>query len=212
MTTQSEDIDLDFRPAARFWPIDAEVALLASIKGAARRERARQLIEAGQLDQLSGFFSKSSLDPDEREAWGAIHPAMMGGEYLPDLEDREIEVARIHIDSTTGDVTSLRARLEGDRIHYRVVDEYDGDTLEEPTTLTSSLPLTLGELERFFLSAWPLRGVLEMNELDRSGALAFTHPSSELYPQFEALVRHRICEWLEDWDVEDEEEPDAPED
>ena len=78
----------------------------------------------------------------------------MGGEYLPDQEDGEVEIARIEIDSTTADVTSVYASLTDTEIHYRVVDEYGGDTLPGPSEMGSSLPLTLGELEAFFTGAW----------------------------------------------------------
>jgi hypothetical protein len=83
-----------------------------------------------------------------------------------------------------------------DRIRYRVVDEYNGDTLSEKRTRSSKRPLSLGELIDFFLAAWPLQEVLEMNELDRDGAQDFTRPSSEVYPQFEAAIRARIDSWL----------------
>jgi hypothetical protein len=66
-----------------------------------------------------------------------------------------------------------------DRIRYRVVDEYNGDTLSEKRTRSSKRPLSLGELI-VFLAAWPLQEVLEMNELDRDGAQDFTRPSSEV--------------------------------
>ena len=82
-----------------------------------------------------------------------------------------------------------------DRIRYRVVDEYNGDTLSEKRTRSSKRPLSLGELIEFFLGAWPLQEVLEMNELDRDGAQDFTRPSSEFYPQFEAGIRARIDGW-----------------
>jgi hypothetical protein len=42
-----------------------------------------------------------------------------------------------------------------DRIRYRVVDEYNGDTLSEKRTRSSKRPLSLGELIDFFLAAWP---------------------------------------------------------
>jgi hypothetical protein len=42
-----------------------------------------------------------------------------------------VEIARLNIDSTTSDVTSVYARPGKDRINYRVVDEYQGDTLAE---------------------------------------------------------------------------------
>ena len=74
-------------------------------------------------------------------------------------------------------------------------DEYGGDTLSEKRTRSSKRPLSLGELIDFFLEAWPLQEVLEMNELDRDGAQDFTRPSSEVYPQFEAGIRARIDGW-----------------
>jgi len=87
-----------------------------------------------------------------------------------------------------------------DRIRYRVVDEYNGDTLSEKRTRSSKRPLSLGELIAFFLAAWPLKDVLEGNELDRDGAQAFTRPSSEFYPQFEAAIRARINGWYAEGD------------
>jgi hypothetical protein len=87
-----------------------------------------------------------------------------------------------------------------DRIRYRVVDEYNGDTLSEKRTRSSKRPLSLGELIDFFLGAWPLQEVLEMNELDRDGAQDFTRPSSEVYPQFEAGIRARIDGWYGEGD------------
>ena len=131
----------------------------------------------------------------------------MGGEYLPDRQETEVEIARINIDSTTGDVTSVYAKAGKDRILYRVVDEYDGDTLTEKRTRSSKRPLSLGELIEYFLGAWPLKEVLEMNELDREGAQDFTRPSSEFYPQFEAAIRARIDGWYpEEEQPEDEDE------
>jgi hypothetical protein len=106
-----------------------------------------------------------------------------------------VEIARINIDSTTSDVTSAYARPGKDRIYYRIVDEYQGDTLTEKRTRSSKRPLSLGELIEFFLAAWPLPEVLEGNELDRDGAQDFTRPSSEVYPQFEAGIRVRIDGW-----------------
>jgi len=82
-----------------------------------------------------------------------MHPRYMGGEYLPDQEEGEVEIARIEIASTTGDVTSVYARRDGIEILYRIVDEYEGDTLSGHTERTSTEPLTLGELADFFLVA-----------------------------------------------------------
>ena len=121
----------------------------------------------------------------------------MGGEYLPNRQATEVEIARINIDSTTSDVTSVYAKAGKNRIYYRVVDEYNGDTLSDKQTRSSKRPLTLKELVEFFLGAWPLKDVLEGNDLDRDGAHDFTHPSSEFYPQFAAAIRARIDDWYE---------------
>jgi hypothetical protein len=75
-----------------------------------------------------------------RLALGRLHPSFMGGEYLPDRRDTEVEIARINIDSTTSDVTSVYAKAGKDRIRYRVVDEYNGDTLSEKRTRSSKRP------------------------------------------------------------------------
>jgi hypothetical protein len=71
----------------------------------------------------------------------------MGGEYLTNQDEGEVEIARIEIASTTADVTSVYARRDGTKIHYRVVDEYRGETLSGATERESIEPLTLGELE-----------------------------------------------------------------
>lgn len=87
-----------------------------------------------------------------------------------------------------------------------MVDEYNGDTLSGKRTRSSKRPLTLDELVEFFLGAWPLRDVLEMNELDREGPHDFTRPSSEFYPQFEAAIRARIDSWYPADDTDEEQD------
>ena len=125
----------------------------------------------------------------------------MGGEYLPNLLHHEVMIARITIASTTQDVTCVYARRGKGRIHYRVVDEYDGETLRERTTRTSNRPLTLGELESFFDRAWPIIFLFEDGEFGRDGydleeMLRFlVAVDSEFYPGIDALYRHRITEW-----------------
>jgi hypothetical protein len=69
----------------------------------------------------------------------------MGGEYLPDAQTDEVEIARIIFDSAGQDVISIRAtRRDGSTIHYQVADEYERTFRFEPTT--SAQPLTLREL------------------------------------------------------------------
>ena len=124
----------------------------------------------------------------------------MGGEYLPDLAADEVEIARITIASVTQDVTSVYARRGRHRIHYRVVDDYAGETLAPKRTRTSRQPLTLGELEAFFNQAWSLYDVLAMN-FGRSGydvneILSFVvGVESRLYPQIGTLYAKRVVAW-----------------
>jgi hypothetical protein len=194
-TTNTTKIDLDYRPSSYFWPRGLERHLLASVKGARRKAALKALIDAGRVDEVPELLAKSSLSEEERRAIGRIHPALMGGEYLPELDTTEIEIARISIESTTGDVTSVCARRGNGCIHYRVVDEYGGDTLTAHTARTSLQPLTLVALSRFFLGAWPFLDVLEMNypnDLDRM--LCFFSGSSEFYAKFDEMLRHRVCE------------------
>ena len=74
----------------------------------------------------------------------AVPFAMRGGDFLPRLRKNEVEIARLSLESTTWDVISIRARPVGQRIAYRVVDEYQTDYVIRPKT--SKHPLTLAQL------------------------------------------------------------------
>jgi hypothetical protein len=132
----------------------------------------------------------------------------MGGNYLPSPRPGEVEIARIFIESTTGDVTAVYAQPHEGRIRYRVVDEYSGGTLRKSKArLKSDRPLTLGELYDFFTGAWPLNQVLAMNfEGDVEGMLGFFVAESDFYPDLDALCRHRVLEAFPQ--EEDEQEDD----
>ena len=206
-TTNAVAIDLHHRPSSYFWPHGLEKHLLARVKGAERKAALKALIDAGRIDDVPEFLAKSSLSEAERQAIGRIHPAFMGGEYLPDLDDTEIEIARISIRSTTSDVTSVYARRGKGCIHYRVVDEYGGDTLTGAAERTSDKPLSLGELYEFFVEAWPFMGVLEMNyERDLEGMLGFFSGDSAFYAEFDALLRERVRSTHADSEEEPQEE------
>ena len=193
-------IELEFRPASYFWPLDLETHLLSRIKGAERKAALKELIDAGRVDAIPELLACSALSEEERRAVGRIHPDFMGGEYLPDLVHTEVEIARITIASVTQDVTSVYARRGRDRIRYRVVDEYEGETLGGRNTRSSKRPLTLGELETFFNGAWSVFGVLALNfghsGYDRDEMLAFVvGVESQFYPQIGALYAQRIEAW-----------------
>lgn len=203
MSIKKSKLDLGYRPESYFWPITHETHRIAAIKGERRRNIIREAFDANTVTPLDEYYAAPVLHEQDRRALGALHPSFMGGEYLPNRQETEVEIARINIDSTTSDVTSVYAKAGKNRIYYRVVDEYNGDTLSEKRTRTSKQPLTLGELVEFFLGAWHLNEVLEMNELDREGAHDFTHPSSEFYPAFNRAIRARINEWYPKEELEE---------
>ena len=205
-----EGIELSFRPKSYFWPLGLETHLLSRIKGAERKAALRRLIDAGHLDDIPAFLAESALTADERQMLGRLHPAFMGGEYLHDLLRNEVMVARITIASTTQDITCVYARRGKNRIYYRVVDEYRGDTLSKPSNRSSTLPLNLGQLEAFFTGAWSIYEILEMNfaddGYDLDEMLAFVSFDSQFYPQFGQLYRERIAAWAATKRVDDDED------
>jgi len=104
------------------------------------------------------------------------------------------------------------ARRGKNRIYYRVVDEYGGDTLTEARARTSIRPLTLRALESFLNGAWSIFGVLDMNFGDGGynvdEMLRFVvGVDSQFYPQIGALYAQRIQAWATERRVnlEDEE-------
>jgi hypothetical protein len=116
-------IDYDFRPksfqAVASSPLEAT---LHNVKECQRRAMIRDHLLADNLEFLPDHLLNESLDDEIRASRGRIHPIFMGGEYLPDYGDCEVDIARIELKSTTYDVISLRARPIGSRIKCSLVD------------------------------------------------------------------------------------------
>jgi hypothetical protein len=202
----SAKVDLDYRPDTYFRPRKLERYLLSKVKGMVLRNELKALFDAGRHAEVRTLLTAEGISAADRKALESFHPMFMGGNYLPDTEDGEVEIARISIKSTTYDVTCVYARPDRGAIRYRVVDEYDGDTLQGTAEARTDKPMTLGEFADFFLGAWPLIDVLEMNfENDRDASLDFFSAESEFYPDFDRLCRQRVVEHF----PEPEEEDDA---
>ncbi len=211
MSIHTERIDLDCRPNSYFWASEKGIGLLSDIKGAERRRLYVRALEEGNEGAVPVELSQAVLNEEDRQDLGRIHPAFMGGEYLPTRSRQEVEIARITIASTTQDVTCVYARQVGNRIHYRVVDEYDGSTLDGAGVRTSTKPLKLRELVDFFLKTWNLIACLDVNfEGDgypRDRVHGFiVDASSSFYSEFGELVRARVDEWLDTIKQDDEDE------
>ena len=194
-------IDLAYRPESYFWAYDNNIKLASDIKGAERKAMYERAIQSGDIELANAIISVPELTHEERKAHSGIHPAWMGGEYLPNREAQEVEIARITIASTTQDVTCVYAKRGASRIHYRVVDEYEDMTLDERTR-TSIRPLTLIELFNFFIKGWDLFCCLEANfgehGYHREEVQGFiVDASSSFYAEFEDLVRQRVDQWVD---------------
>jgi hypothetical protein len=206
-------IDYDFRPKS-FWAIPSNPleAALRNVKGQNRREMIRENLLADNLDAIPDYLLNESLDDEIRASRGRIHPIFMGGEYLPDYGDREVEIARIELKSTTYDVISLRARPIGSHIKYSLVDEYETEyRLPEQT---SPRPFSLLELIRFLDSLeqpdlsdqrWSRFGfVLSFNEsclgcgADLEDLRDFTRLDSDYYPGLATHYFRAIEQWYSD--------------
>ena len=140
-------IKYSFRPDNYWYDETVLQAILRNVKGTERRKMIKVFYEQGVFQELEETFTKTSLTDEERKGLANIHPMFMGGEYLPEYNNQETEIARIELRSTLADVISIRAKTDGDDISYSVVDEYDESEFGLPFD-TSIGPLTLGGTDR----------------------------------------------------------------
>jgi hypothetical protein len=203
----SDHFDLSYRPPS-YWPeqLDQEQRL-ARISGQARREIVREALGRGDLESIDPMLASEELGYEDRGSWGLIHPALMGGEYLPNLGVADVEIARISLQSTLADQISIRASEVDGKIRYSVCDEYETDF--ELAFTESELPLTFGELiELINGSDHPESdmpgGLLtshweQMLDWDYSldEAIEFASIESAWYPQIDSYYEQVAEEWCE---------------
>lgn len=211
--------DLEFRPAG-YADFDNPVALaLNGIKGQMRRETVRDMMSAegeqrALYDQLLGPVDEGVLGESASPGFTAslnrrFGPSWMGGEYLPGLRGREVEIARVVLASVTMDVFSVRARLGKRGYRYRMVDEYE--TRFDVRPRTSVRTLTLGRLVglidtadgldlglsgRAFVEAWWWQQLESGDSLEDCTAFAWVE--SEQYPELGAYYEERARRWREE--------------
>ena len=205
-------IKYSFRPKSYWGEDNVLQALLRDVKGAERRKMIKYFYKEGNFQELEETFTKPSLSEDERKRLGAIHPMFMGGEYLPDCNAGETEIARVTLRSTMQDVISIRAKEEDGELHYSVTDEYD-DHKFRLWRDTSLEPFSLKDMIEFLDKSsqgigYPGGLSLSYNNsnadsgLDRESLEDFTTISSEIYPQLEKHYDHVFSDWI----AEEEEE------
>lgn len=204
---RSANVDFLFRP--EYWDTEGLLtAPWANIKGSLRRRHIRRVLEQGLEASLHPDDLDESLSEDHRRAVSRVHPALMGGEYLPDLLPGEVEIARIEFASVTRDVTSIRALPVGRRIYYRVNDEHQDMTeIEYQTPFAwTSRPLSLRRLIHLIdRTVYPgeyqglVTGFLDFNVVgcgtDLDDWLGFVDVSSEFYPDLGRYYEWRLERW-----------------
>ena len=202
----SVQIDQNYRPVT-YWPeaLDQE-QLLSRIQGESRRTIARNILAEEGFAGLNEFLARKTLDDEERRGWGLVHPHCMGGEYLPQLDVEDVEIARISLASTTSDQISIRASYVGKKIRYDVCDEYDS-TYELAFT-ESEQPLTLGELIAFIDGSYHRDeepgGLLVCHwesmigwGYDTDEAVDFAWIQSAWYPELSSYYAQVAIDWSE---------------
>ena len=189
--------NLDYRPRSYWGPQEVRTHIGARVKGELRRQAAVADADAGCFDPV---VAAESLSEAQRSAAGAVHPWLMGGEYLPDLLPNEVEIARVTMKSTTLDVISVRARKTRHRIVYRIVNEYDGTYAL--TRKTSVKPLTLRRLIDLMDHAVDGGLVGSARSCNYAGGTTaeeiydFETAASAFYPQLGAWYDEANEEWL----------------
>ena len=92
-------------------PINPE-RFISNVKGAVLKARLETLSKEGRHQEVASLLGQEGISPADIKALERVHPMFMGGNYLPDTEDGEVEIARIEIASTTRDVTCVFANRE----------------------------------------------------------------------------------------------------
>jgi hypothetical protein len=118
------------------------------------------------------------------------------GEYLPELDPREVEIARIVLRSTTGDVISVRARPKGDRIAYSAVDEYETQFKVKPEE--SKGPLSHEQLINMLeeLQVEEETGNYLQQLLNEDPDFLSAH--SDFYPGLNVTFEKLLHEWMKE--------------
>lgn len=196
--------NLNFRPAS-YWA-EPRRKQLANIKGEQRKQFVLQQIRDGNDETIDQPLLEESLPSDAKAFLGQVHPLYMGGEYLPDYATGEVEIARVSLQSTTGDVISVRARPKGRFIGYRIVDEYGTRFKFRPRR--SEEPLTFGELiglmdgvehpgrEGTGLTNFFRDALTSMKAEDPFQLVSFVRVSSLFYPDLECWYEDEAREWF----------------
>jgi hypothetical protein len=140
-----------FKPSAT-----AEEEILRRIKGNYRRHFVSRSMQDEGADSVPKAWKNHDISEVLKGFLGKQNPQFRGGEDLPDLEEGEVEIARLTLtNSVHGEVTSLRAKRSSEtgKISLRIVDEYESE-VTLPYEL-AEMPLTSDQVVCLFRDAEP---------------------------------------------------------
>jgi hypothetical protein len=207
MSAYLEDVDLNHAPKSYFVPHGLERHLVSKIKSAVIRADLNALLDQGEYQRVREVLIDEDRDNAFFNAMGHSHPMFLGGNYLPDTEEGEIEIARLCLMSVTVDVAAVYARKEQGVIHNRVVDEYDGMTLHEEPYGQSETPMTLEAFTAFVVEKWGLDGIVNDNFFGTvQEALDFFWAESYFYPDLDRMLRHVTLELFPEREVDEDDD------
>lgn len=113
--------NLAFRPDT-YWDYVSRVSKL--INAAVSKKSPLRLVEKDEAPATANEKRKDESVRILLDIAENLHPVYLAGQFLPDYEPDEVEIARIVLDNHAEDVYSIRARKGKKKISYRVVDEY----------------------------------------------------------------------------------------
>ena len=135
----------------------AKDAVLRQIKGNFRRQMiSKSIVNEGLASIPELWCAQNIAEQFKAILTSTTGPRARGGEDLPDLDEGEVEIARLTlVDSVHGEVTSLRAKRDSeDRgIQLSMVDEYETE-FKLPKSKVP-VPLTAEEVLAVFRDADP---------------------------------------------------------
>ena len=128
-----------------------------------------------------------------------------GQDFLPEREGGEVEIACVLLASVTADLITIRARRRGNRIVYRIVDEYETCFRFKPKT--SMQPLSMAELVGLIDGATghldgDANGLTSayrsynLDGCDAADLVEFVTVTSDFYPELQAYYAEEAGEWL----------------
>lgn len=208
--TSPDPYNLEYRPSHYFGPHDLKTFYRSRIKGQIRGE---MVVESIDQEEVPHEVRQPKLHEPLKEEITGIHPWMMGGEYLPDFAANEIEIARVVLQSTTMDVSSLRVKKRKNRYFYRIVDEYENTFILPQKTSTHPLKMKtvisiISECQMTFHDdgtspselgfVLPSISFMVSEYLPKSDILGFVSVQSAFYPNLDDYFAEMQSIWIDE--------------